>query len=137
MLNPFPELLSFSFFIPTLLRAAVAAVFVYLLLTHFKTKKIIADELHAKFKWLSHEVAVWGVGLLLLAELALAAGLFLGAWTQIMAILGALGFIKMALFKKKLPAYSPLSTFSYVLLAIFCICLLISGAGAFAFDLPL
>lgn len=137
MLTPFPELLAFSFFIPAFLRITVAAVFVYLLLTHFKHKKTVADELHTKFRWLSHEVAVWLALLLILAEAALATGLFLGAWTQIVAILGAAGFVKMAALKKKFPAYAPLSALAYVLLAIICLSLLISGAGAFAFDLPL
>lgn len=137
MLNLFPGLLSFSFFIPTLLRLTVASVFVYLVLNSFKNKKAIAEEIRAKFKWVSHETAVWGVGLLLIAEVLLAAGFFLGIWTQVAAILGILGFAKMAVLRKKMPLYAPFSTLAYVLLIIICVSILISGAGAFAFDLPL
>jgi hypothetical protein len=127
----------FSFFIPTFIRITVAAVFAYQAVHHFKHKKAVAAELGDKIRIISHEMAVWAVGLLILAELVLAVLLFVGAWTQIAALLAVLGFGKMTLFKKKLPQYAPLAKLSYVLLMVMCISLLFSGAGAFAFDLPL
>jgi hypothetical protein len=133
MLNPFPDLLAYIFFAPVLFRITVGAVFVYLMLTHFKNKRHVAGEI----KMVSHEVAVWLVGLLILAEAALAAAFFLGFSTQIAALLAALGFAKMLVLRKKLPSYAPLSALSYVLLIVICLSILITGAGAFAFDLPL
>lgn len=139
LLSTFPSLLAYGFgsyfFAPAIIRITVASVFVYLALTHFKTKKAVAHEL--TIPHISHETAVWGAGILLLAELALGFALFLGAWTQIASILAALACIKAIILKKKFPAVYPLATLSYLLLAVMCLMLLISGAGAFAFDLPL
>jgi uncharacterized membrane protein YphA (DoxX/SURF4 family) len=137
MLTTFPSLLMYSFFVPLLLRVAVAAYFAYQAIGHFKNKKGVASELDHKFKWLSHESSVWLAGLLILAELAVGILLFVGAWTQIAAILAALGFLKMAYFNDTLPTYAPLPRSTYILLIVICLSLLITGAGAFAFDLPL
>ena len=140
-LTIFPALLSYGFgsyfLVPFLLRVTVAAFFAYQVIGHFTHKKAVADVLHNKFKWVSHEMAVWGVGVLILAELALGLFLFVGAFTQIAAILAALAFVKMAFFHKSMPAYAPLSRATYILLIIICVSLLFTGAGAFAFDLPL
>lgn len=137
MLNPFPSLLMFSFFVPTLIRLTVAVVFAYQAIHHFKNKRAVAEEVDAKISWLSHEGAVWGVGLLILAELAIAIALFVGAWTQFAALFAIIGFAKLAFLKKKFPSYAPLSSLAYTLLIVMSITLLVSGAGAFAFDLPL
>jgi hypothetical protein len=133
MLSLFPSLLQYTYFMPTLFRLTVAAVFVYLVIYHFKHKKVFASEL----KMVSHEVASWFVGIAILVEMVVAAGFFLGFGTQLVAILGILGFAKMALFKNKFPTYAPLSRLSYVLLIVICFSILVTGAGVFAFDLPL
>jgi uncharacterized membrane protein YphA (DoxX/SURF4 family) len=137
MLNPFPELLSFGygsyFLVPALLRITVAAVFVYLALTHFKNKKVVASEL----TMVSHEMAIWAVGVAILLEFGIAALLFVGAYTQIAAILAALGGIKALILKKRFPNLYPLSALAYTFVAIISLSLLLTGAGAFAFDLPL
>lgn len=137
----FPSLLSYGFgsyfLVPALLRITVALVFFYLVIRHFKQKREVASELEQKFKWVSHEVSVWLVGLLILTEFTVGALLFVGAFTQIAAILAALGFAKMAFFHRSLPGYAPLSRLTCILLIVICISLLLSGAGAFAFDLPL
>ncbi|MDE1924889.1 MAG: DoxX family membrane protein [Patescibacteria group bacterium] len=133
MLNPFPQLFVYGFFAPTLLRIAAAGVFFYLAYWHFKTKKEVAHELTV----LSHEMAVWIIGLYMLIELAVGAGLFLGFWTQVDALLGFIISIKVLLLKRSMHAMAPLSRTAYVLLAVICLSLLASGAGAFAIDLPL
>ena len=133
MLNPFPQLLMFGFFVPTLIRTTVAAVFVYLALTHFKTKKDVAHSLPFK----SNEVAVWAVGIAILIELGIAGTLFFGAYTQIAALLAALGSIKALALKRRFPALYPLAGLAYALLAVMAISIIFTGAGAFAFDLPL
>ena len=137
MLTTFPSLLVFGFFVPTLLRATLAAAFAYQAIGHFKNKKEVGEELDQKFSFISRESAVWLGGLLILAELAVGTLLFVGAWTQIAAILAALGFAKMAYFNDTLPTYAPLPRSTYFLLIVISIAVLVSGAGAFAFDLPL
>lgn len=133
MLNPFPQLLVFGFFAPTLLRIAAACVFFYLAYWHFKNKKEVAHELSV----LSHEMAVWLVGLYILIELAVGAGLLLGFWTQIAALVGLVISVKILLLKRSLHAMAPLSRAAYLLLGIICLSLIASGAGGFAIDLPL
>jgi len=137
MLTTFPSLLMYSFFVPMLLRVAVALFFAKLAIGHFKHKKDVANELARHFKFLSHESSIWLTGLLILAELGVGILLFVGAWTQIAAILAALGFLKMAYFSPRMPLYAPLARSTYFLLIVICLTLLITGAGAFAFDLPL
>lgn len=137
MLNPFPELLSLGygsyFLVPAMLRITVAAVFVYLALTHFKNKKMIAAELTI----MSVEMAIWATGVAILIELAIAALLFVGAFTQITALVSAAGSIKAIILKKRFPSLYPLSPLAYILVAVISLSLLLTGAGAFAFDLPL
>jgi uncharacterized membrane protein YphA (DoxX/SURF4 family) len=134
-LNFLPQLFTYSQYMPTLLRIVVAGVFVYLLIHHFKYKKTVAGEIEDKFKWISHEASIWLAGLLIIAELAVAALFFVGAWTQVAAILAALGFVKMALLNESLPTYAPFTRLSYVLLVAICISLLFTGAGMLAFDI--
>jgi len=137
MLNPFPELLAFGlgsyFLVPAILRITIATVFVYLALTHFKNKRVVASE----FTMLSHEMAIWAVGVAILAEFAVAALLFVGAFTQIVAIVALVGCIKALILKKKFSSLYPLSALAYTLVGVIALSLLFTGAGAFAFDLPL
>lgn len=133
MLNPLPQLLVFSFFAPTLLRLTASLVFFNLVYRHFVSKKEAAHEITV----LSHEVAVWGIGIYILVELAVAAGLFLGFWTQIAALVGVIICLKVLLLKRSLHALAPFSRLAYVLLAVICLSLVFTGAGAFAMDLPL
>jgi len=137
MLTTFPSLLMYGFFVPAALRITVAAFLAYQAVGHFKHKKGVADELHSKFRWMSRESAVWLAGLLILGELCVGVLLFVGAWAQIAAIVAALGFLKMAYFDDTLPTYAPLSRTTYILLIIISLSILMTGAGAFAFDLPL
>lgn len=138
-LSVFPDLYQFGFgsyfFAPTILRIAAAGVFLYLAVTHFSNKKQVADAL--TMPRISHETAVLGAWVLIGAEIALSFALFFGAWTQVAAILGALGCIKALVLGRNFPAVYPLARLTYALVAVICLVLLISGAGAFAFDLPL
>jgi uncharacterized membrane protein YphA (DoxX/SURF4 family) len=127
----------YSFFVPMLLRVVVALFFASLAINHFKGKKEVAAELAHHFKFLSHETSIWLTGLLILAELGVGILLFVGAWTQIAAILAALGFAKMSYFSPSMPRYASFPRSTYALLIAISLSLLITGAGAFAFDLPL
>lgn len=137
MLTLFPSLLSYQFFVPAALRIAVALAFGYQLIGHFKHKHGVAAELEQNFKWIGGKLANSLALLLILVEAAVGILLFVGAWTQLVALLSALGFIKMAYFNDKLPTYAPLPRSTYLLLALISLSLVILGAGAIAFDLPL
>jgi uncharacterized membrane protein YphA (DoxX/SURF4 family) len=132
MLNPFPQLLVLSFFAPTLLRAAAALVFFYLALSHFKNRAAIAGT-----RW-----PVWGTGAWIpwvatVADSVVGAGLLAGYWTQVAALLGALLGLKYAFWAGRYETYFVLSRTAALLLAVICLSLLLTGAGALAFDVPL
>lgn len=133
MLNPFPQLLVFSFFAPTVLRIAAACVFFYLAYSHFGNRSAAAKEL----AFLTHKVARAVMGLYILVEALAGLSLLLGYWTQIGALVGLVISLKILLIRRSFHHLAPLSRLAYVLLAVICFSLALSGAGAVAFDLPL
>ena len=60
-----------------------------------------------------------------------------GYYTQIAALLGAIGAFKAFLFTKRYPEIIPFSRSTYILLIAILLSLLLTGAGAIAFDLRL
>lgn len=132
MLTPFPELLVFSFFAPALLRVSAACLFAYLAYAHARHRKTLGQ---VRFPILGK--AGWIVGSAIVLEGAVAVALFAGYYTQVAALVGALIALKHVFWHKNYPAFFlfPRST-SFILIAVL-VSLLLTGAGAFAFDLPL
>lgn len=131
MLNPFPELLVFGFFAPTLIRIFVALVFfvsAYALYTR-------RDEL-SRTPFIIGRGA-WMVWFALLINLAVGVMLFAGYYTQIAALVGALLAIKGLVWGKKYGRFFVLCRLDYLFVLVMCFSLLLTGAGALAFDLPL
>jgi len=134
MLNPFPELLTFGLMAPFALR--IVAGFLYIQFGFHKlTKK--KEEKSAFFTSIGLRpgmLFVWIIGLI---ELIGGIMLLAGFYTQIAAIalsIIMLGAVCIKLFKpNKLPG--DLSFF--ILLFVVTLSFVFSGAGAFAFDLPL
>ncbi|HVY73110.1 MAG TPA: DoxX family membrane protein [Candidatus Paceibacterota bacterium] len=133
MLNPFPHLFEFSFFAPTLLRVAVAVLFAYHAQHTFKTHSTFAN---TRLPIIGKPGIVL-VYVITIAYTILAAMLFFGWYTQIAAIVGGIAMLKHAWFAREYKLYSPLSRSAYLLAAVMCISLLVTGAGALAMDLPL
>ena len=133
MLNPFPHLLVFGFFAPTLLRVAAAITMGYSA-TYFVThrKSIVAQSYILIGK---PPMALIWLGSVTTA--ATTAALFLGYYTQYAALITGLSALKFAVWAKKYPAAMPLSRSTSLLLLSISLSLLLSGAGAFAIDLPL
>ncbi len=132
MLNPFPELLVYQLLAPTLLRMAVALVFAYLAYRHFEHRESISK---TRFPVVGQ--GAWIVWLSIIIEAAVAVALFFGYYTQVAAILGAIGAIKHIVWRGKFPNFFWLTRSAAFLLLVICLSLLLTGAGAFAFDLPL
>lgn len=127
MFNTFPSLLVYSFFAPLVLRIAIAMVFAYLSYHAFTHR---AATNHASFvggQWsaLLAALAYSTVGLLLLV----------GAYTQLAALAG-MALLGTATFARH-AAFAPLSKSSVILTFVVLGSLLLTGAGALAFDLPL
>lgn len=132
MYNVFPDLLTYGFFSPTLLRIVAALTFTYLAYTHFKHKDAIA---HMRLPILGG--GAWLAWMAVIVEIAVALGLFLGYYTQIAALVGFLGALKHFVWRNAYPRFFILSRTTSVLLMAILLSLLVTGAGALAFDLPL
>ena len=133
MLNPFPSLLFLGFFAPTLLRIAAALVLAY------STYRILGERepISKTSLPIIGKPPMWLIWLSCSIVILVAAALFFGYGTQIAAIAGAIVAIKYAFIPSALKKFSPLSRSTYLIVFVICISLLLSGAGAFAMDLPL
>lgn len=132
MLNPFPELLMLSTLAPLILRVALGVFFVYLGISLWKKRKEVTTLLTPLFG----KSAGGMPGLLLCVHGALGVLLIIGLYTQIAALI-AFGISIKLLFVGKFQTLSPFGQATYLLLAAIALSLLLSGAGAFAFDIPL
>ena len=137
MLNTFPDLLVLGFFAPTLLRIGAAGVFFYLAYFYIAHREEIGRAPFPFVGAMGPRIA-WFIAI---ATGLIGAGFLFGYYTQIMAILGMLGMVKYAVYSRFYPHLTamrfPLSRSTMLLFFIICLSLLISGAGAMAFDLPL
>jgi len=132
MLTPFPDLLMFGFFAPTILRFAAALIFAYLAYTHFHHKDAIA-----RIKMPLLGGGMWVAWAAITIEIIVAAALFFGYYTQYAALIGMLGAVKHFVWRNTYPTYFVLPRTTSFLLIVILASLLLTGAGALAFDLPL
>lgn len=133
MLNPFPQLLVYGFFAPALLRVTVAIVFFCMSLHFMRARKQMAGT-PAPF------IGKPGVALVIfsaLVYLALGLTLFFGWETQIAALIGILASLKSIWLARTWKAWAPYARSTYILIAVICFSLVLTGAGALAMDLPL
>lgn len=131
MLNPIPELLTYSFFAPTLLRVVVAGILAYELYSQFQNREEISQ---LRYPLLRGPAVFWTAAAL---GVVIIIALLLGYFTQYAAIAAAvLSFWGIVQLKRDRGLFC-LSRTTYVLLLAICISLLATGAGALALDLPL
>jgi len=132
----FPELLTFTFFAPLLLRVAVGTLFFWMGYKHLTKERRTAEEsvLHGR-KWgpLS-SVFIWSLGTV---EILAGGALFIGLYAQVAALAGVLLSALHIKLHRCYSTFSPYPKTYYLLLAVICLSLILTGAGAFAFDLPL
>lgn len=133
MLNPFPGLLDFGILAPMLIRIAIGAALFYVAIHHYRSKQEIKIALSPLIGKLSGSAAYIWAG----AEILVGVLLIVGAWTQYAAIVASIMAIKSLMLRKQNTALLPLSHSTYLLLLVMSLSLLVSGAGGFAFDLPL
>ena len=132
MLNPFPIqfLALFAYF---LLRVTVALVLFVLAWRHFKWR----HELAAAFgtPWFPFSsISVW---VLILTELIIALMLLVGFYTQYAALALLIVSFKFMMFRPLVAHPTIPPRLLYVLLFGAALSLFITGAGVFAFDLPI
>ena len=134
MLSIFPELLTYNLLAPFILRVIVGIIFLelgYLKLGKEKPAwNMLFETIHLKPTHLF---------VTLLAAIEIVAGAFLisGYLTQLAALVMAIILFAEAYVELKDGALLKRDIVFYVLLLVICVSLLFTGAGAFAFDLPL
>jgi hypothetical protein len=114
MLSLLPEVLFLGAFAATLIRISLAVMFAY-------------------NAWINVSKEDAAVRTFAIIEIATAAALFIGAWTQAFALAAVLiGVIALVL-----PQFRVWPRSTVALMIIMALTLVVTGAGAFAFDLPL
>lgn len=137
MLNTFPNLLFLGLLSPFLIRITVGVIFIWIGYSYiFKDRVIVAEQLKKRWpKGASFFMYFGGI-----FEIITGIFLFVGFLTQIASIVGmliALDALFVKMFYKDLDRVAKYNKLFYILLFIASLSLLFSGAGAFAFDLPL
>lgn len=134
MLNPFPELLTYSLLAPFILRLVLGYLFInlgHLKLTSEKNRWTLSLET------LKLKPAAFFVKLLALIEIVGGGMLILGLYTQIAALVLALITFGELYIEYKEESLLKRNLAFYLLIFAISISLLFSGAGFLAFDLPL
>ncbi len=130
MLNPFPELLNWSFFAPFVLRVILG--FYFIAISHKTYKRGRHSQARHPHK---DEKTAYGI----LSAIKFIVGIFLviGLYTQVTAAVAvAFGIVALWLKAKK-SHETPESGWFYILATGVALSLIVLGAGPFAFDLPL
>jgi uncharacterized membrane protein YphA (DoxX/SURF4 family) len=133
MLSLLPQILFLAPFSAFILRIAAACTFFYIALRMIEARD---DMIGTRFPIIGL-LPVWAVWLGATTTTIVATLLFVGLFTQLIALFGIIIALKLFIFAPRLQHVLPLSRGMYALLFIICLSLLLTGAGAFAFDLPL
>lgn len=134
MLNPFPEFLNYALFAPLILRVVVGFIFIDLGLLKFKSEK---ERWLASFETLGLRPNTLFVPLY--GALQIVGGLLLlvGLWTQMAALFFVLSTgVELGIEWRAREILRRDAVF-YLLLFVISLSLLLTGAGAYAIDLPL
>lgn len=134
MLNPFPELLFYSMIAPFLIRVVAGFVFIDMGLLLFKGEK---ERWIFSLKTLNIPRAETAVKILGLIEVIGGILLVVGLYVQIVAMIFAILTFVEIYIEYKNPNIIKRNFVFYLLILSICLSLLFSGAGAFAFDIPL
>ncbi len=133
MFSLFPEIMFLTPAAIALLRVVAGLYLIYIGYFFWNERAVVAQErfpiIGRMPEWLSILAATLQIGLGVL--------LVFGVWTQLVALLGAIIALKCFLFGKTYKKIIPLDAPASILLLIMCIALVVMGAGALAFDLPL
>lgn len=134
MLNPFPELLMLSMYGPLILRVVVGLIFIDLGLLKFGREE---SRWLASFDTLALRPASFFVPIYALLQIAGGALLILGLWTQVAALAFVI-FTGLELFVEwRAQEVLKRDLVFYLLLFVISLSLLLTGAGAYAIDIPL
>ena len=134
MLNPFPDFLTYSFFAPFILRVVLGAIFLNLGYLKFKSER---ERWIASCSALGLRPAEYWVSLFGAIQIIGGAMLILGFYTQIAALVFVIITLSELWVEYKEERILIRDIVFYLLVLTISLSLLLSGAGAFAIDLPL
>ena len=134
MLNPFPDLLVYSLIAPLFLRVVAGAIFVNLGILAFRGEK---QRWLNSFSVLRIPQPILTLKILSAIEIIGGIMLIVGFYIQIITLILALFIFAESYIEYKDPSILKRNLVFYIMLLTIIISLLFSGAGAFAFDLPL
>ena len=130
----FPGLFFLSPFAALLLRLSAAYAFLYIANCLIRDRHEIG---RLRGIPVIQRMPEWLVWISALLNIVIAALLAIGLFTQLAAIFGALVAIKHAVLSSRHEHVIPLSSGANALLLVICTALILTGAGAYAVDLPL
>ncbi len=134
MLNPFPELLNYALLAPFLLRVLLGLIFLDLGMLKFRTEKA---RWIASFETLHIRPADLFVLIYASLQVLGATLLFLGLWTQVAALFFVLSTGAELFVETRAQSVLKRDYTFYLTLFVISLSLLLTGAGAYAFDIPL
>ena len=134
MLNPFPDLLTYSLLAPFIIRVVAGLVFVNLGALDFKNEK---NSWRISLNTLRVPNPSLAVKILGAIEIAGGVMLLFGFYTQVAALILGLLTLAEIYVEYRDPAILKRNFVFYLLILSILLSLLLSGAGAFAIDLPL
>jgi len=134
MLNPFPEFLNYSLLAPMILRLLIGLIFVDLGFLKFRGEK---DRWMASFEALHLRPADFFVPLYGFLQIVAGTLLIIGLWTQVAALFFVLSTGAELYVEWRAKEILKRDLVFYLLIFTISLSLLLTGAGAFAFDLPL
>src|SRR3972149_339433 len=134
MLNPFPDLLSYSLLAPLILRLVIGIIFIDLGLLKFRSEK---ERWLDSFEALQLRPADFFVYLYGFLQVAGGILLLIGLWTQVAALAFVI-FTGIELYIEwSAREVLKRDIVFYLLIFAISLSLLFTGAGAYAFDIPL
>ncbi len=134
MLNTFPDLLTYGILSPLILRVVLGFIAINLGVLKLGKEKKDWIEL---FETIHFHPSIFFVGLMSLVEIAGGILMLIGAYVQITAIVFAIIFFIEAILEYREPNLEDRNLTFYILCLAISLSLIFSGAGAYAFDLPL
>lgn len=134
MLNTFPELLTYSTLAPFFLRLVIGLIFIDLGILKLKGEKM---EWLASFEKLNLRPASTFLPIYAFVQIIGGGLLVLGLWTQIAALIFVIFTGTEFLIESRERSILKRDIVFYLLTLTIAVSLLLTGAGAFAFDIPL
>ena len=134
ILNTFPELLTYGVLAPFILRVVIGFIIINLGFLKLNKEKKDWQEL---FEAINFHPSKYFVKFLAFVEIIGGLMLFIGAYVQIVAIIFSVVFLCEAILEYRNDSLENRNLPFYILIFSISLSLIFSGAGVFAFDLPL